>query len=133
MHSSMMQPGVCAFVTTNSEVIDSLRRLHSLTGWVQLRISEESRWQVGRVVAPVALPLSLKMRACALRLSPGNNIQKQLYFDQTVLKVRAPFDRLEEDTAGRLNDSIANVPLLIMQTLRRRLLQHGRLLLLHGH
>jgi hypothetical protein len=79
-----------------------------------------------------ALPLSLKVRACALRLSPGNNILEQLYFDQTVLKARAPFDRLEEDTAGRLNDSIANVPLLIMQTLRRRLLQHGRVLLLHG-
>jgi hypothetical protein len=59
-----------------------------------------------------------------------NNIQEQLYFDQTVLKARAPFDRLEEDTAGRLNDSILNVLLLIMQTLRRRLLQHGRVLLL---
>jgi hypothetical protein len=68
---------------------------------------EHGRRVTGRVIAPVAPPIAPKVRACALRLSPGNVIQEQNYFEQTVLKAQAPYDKLEEDTAGRLSNSIA--------------------------
>jgi hypothetical protein len=103
---------LAAYVDASSDMIQACYRLESDTFtapsafmWWN-RVLENGEIITGRQQFNPKPPVAPLLQDMCERLAPDDLAQQQLYFQQTIIKVYGPFDKMQEDTDGRLASTI---------------------------